>query len=358
MRRAILFSSLLVLVFITALATSSLGSVSPKIHSSRFVRAPGDSGVLVRQSSVSEQSDALSYWTPARMAAAKPRELSVTGPFPNSSAAPIESGNPGMVPGRDQAGNTLPTTQNLGLAAPFVNTAYRYPYPFERFEAPGLVDYTSYPYSTVGKIFGTDSLGDFECSGSVINSVNLSVVWTAGHCVDGTTLPPVFVPGYRNGTAPFGIWTAQTSWVSTQWHRKNNLAFDLGALILAPDSTGRQIVNVTGGLGMTWNISPIQHWHIIGYPAASPFNGELQWTCTASQASVLPITKKAPPTLGVGCDITPGASGGPWIASFGNQYAVNGLVSYSVRGYPKATFGPYFGDVARNLFGCATDGVC
>jgi hypothetical protein len=37
---------------------------------------------------------------------------------------------------------------------------------------------------------------------------------------------------------------------------------------------------------------------------------------------------------------------------------VNGLVAYGYRRYPKALFGPYFGDAVGDLFACASDGDC
>ena len=264
-----------------------------------------------------------------------------------------------MMPSRDRSGNTSPTDNTLRPAAPFVSNAYRYPFPFERFEAPGLVNYTAYPYSAVGKLFGTDANGDFQCSGSVINSANRSVVWTAGHCVTyhGADIQQaIFVPGYKDGTAPFGIWTADSFWASRKWQQDNNPLADFAALVLAPDATGRSIVNVTGGLGIEWGISAVQHWHAMGYPAVSPFDGERQWTCTASQAAYESFGRRF--TLGIGCDFTGGSSGGPWIESFGAGNFVNGLVTYGYSKYPKAIFGPYFGDAVGTLFNCATDGVC
>lgn len=364
MRRGILIGSLLLLVFASSPIANSLGSVRPP-RPSGFVPAKGNPNVLVRTVGVSEQSAALDYWTAARMAAAKPRDMTAAGNLPTATRAPLGAGIPGMVPGRDQAGNVLRNVESrLRRPPPFVNTAYRYPYPFDRFEVPGLVDYTQYPYSAVGKIFFTDVTGDYVCSGAVINSENGSVVWTAGHCSTegGNDMQSaIFVPGYLNGAAPFGQWAVQSFWVPKQWVRTNNQAYDFSAYVLAADpTTGQTIIDVTGGLGIAWNVSDIQHWYIMGYPAAAPFDGERQWTCSTSQASFDLAGDKLrdPLAIGVGCDMTGGSSGGPWILSFGNANLVNGLVSYGYQRYRKATFGPYFGNEVRDLFNCARDGVC
>jgi V8-like Glu-specific endopeptidase len=222
----------------------------------------------------------------------------------------------------------------------------------------------AYPYSAIGKVFLSDALGDYVCSGAVINSDVGNVVLTAGHCATlyGIDIDSaVFVPAYQQGTAPLGEWGVESFLVPRPWERLNNEAYDVAFYLLSPDpTTGEQIESVTGGLGIAWNMTSIRHWHILGYPAARPFDGELQWTCTASQASLDTVGIKStdPPAIGLGCDMRGGSSGGPWITGFGDTNVVNSLVAYGYRRYPKALFGPYFGDAVRDLFACANEGSC
>jgi V8-like Glu-specific endopeptidase len=40
--------------------------------------------------------------------------------------------------------------------------------------------YSTYPYSTVGKVFFNQGGGSYVCSASIVKP---TVIWTAGHCV-------------------------------------------------------------------------------------------------------------------------------------------------------------------------------
>ncbi|HEY7667509.1 MAG TPA: hypothetical protein VIE12_05225 [Actinomycetota bacterium] len=301
------------------------------------------------------------YWTSSRMREAEPRAMILPGRLPRRAVRLRPDGPAQIVPA---AGPATPEPAPRRRRPPFDNTAYRYPYPFERFQAPGLTDYTAYPYSAVGKVFLSDALGDYVCSGAVINSDAGNVVLTAGHCATlyGIDIDSaVFVPAYRGGTAPLGEWPVESFLVPKRWERVNDEAYDVAFYLLGSDPmTGEQVEAVTGGLGIAWNMSSIRHWHILGYPAAKPFDGEVQWTCTASQASLDTVGYRSidPPAIGLGCDMTGGSSGGPWISGFGDTNIVNGLVAYGYRRYPKALFGPYFGDAVGDLFACANEGSC
>ena len=61
----------------------------------------------------------------------------------------------------------------------------------------------------VGALFSTSAgkLSQHFCSASVINSPHGDLVITAAHCVTHTSGTVVFVPGYNNGTTPYGVWT-------------------------------------------------------------------------------------------------------------------------------------------------------
>ena len=78
---------------------------------------------------------------------------------------------------------------------------------------------TLYPYRASGKLFFTDGGSSFVCSASMIKR---GVVVTAAHCVAAFGQSRFysnfqFVPGYRNGNAPFGVWAAQTVCVMTSY---------------------------------------------------------------------------------------------------------------------------------------------
>ena len=81
------------------------------------------------------------------------------------------------------------------------------------------------PYSGTdrdnGKVFFTMGGVNYVCSGtSVVASSGLSLVWTAGHCVNEGPGPYatnfLFVPAYIDGTAPYGKWAGTTLQTTSQ----------------------------------------------------------------------------------------------------------------------------------------------
>lgn len=81
---------------------------------------------------------------------------------------------------------------------------------------------TSYHFNgtpTVGALFvpGAYPASLHTCTASVIRSTSRDLIMTAAHCVTGTGRGYVFVPGYRNGKAPYGVWHVVAAYGSPQW---------------------------------------------------------------------------------------------------------------------------------------------
>jgi len=72
---------------------------------------------------------------------------------------------------------------------------------------------------TVGALFVPGAYpGSFHtCTASVIRSTSRDVIMTAAHCVTGSGRGYVFVPGYRNGRAPYGVWHVVAAYGSPRW---------------------------------------------------------------------------------------------------------------------------------------------
>lgn len=294
------------------------------------------------------------YWTPERMANAKPYPA-IFPRFAKKSAVPRMRGAPG-------AGNSaLPgestyeaIEQTFPFAAmPNITQGYNYPAPFTRYQ--NFDPYSRFPYSAVVKVFFTDGGNDYVCSGSVWPSRS---VLTAGHCVYNNDAHRyhtnvVVVPQYFNGQGPYGSFNA-TSLLTTQGWRNGDFSFDFGLIQIA-DKGGNKISYYTGFLGGKWNVTAVQHFTIIGYPAGRPFNGNTQQIC---QSSFAYFDSGDPQPVGVGCDLTGGSSGCPWIVRFsgagGGNNQVNGLMSYGYQSKPKDSYSPYFGSAAKNFWEYAT----
>jgi V8-like Glu-specific endopeptidase len=76
-----------------------------------------------------------------------------------------------------------------------------------------LTPYTTYPYSTVGKVFFRQNGRSWVASAA---SIGNNGIFTAGHVVhagnnqaSGWSTNMVFVPAYKDGVAPFGQFTVR-----------------------------------------------------------------------------------------------------------------------------------------------------
>lgn len=293
---------------------------------------------VVEAGAVSTVRDLDAYWTPERMSEARPAKVVLPG-----DPAALDSGTSGP---ETKAG----------------------PIPYTRYELPNT---TAFPERVHGKVFFTKpGIGNYVCSGTVVNGSNDSTVMTAGHCVYGGSgfwTNWVFVPGYRNGSAPFGTWTASTLFAPSGWTTtaiapdppNPNYKFDYAAAVINRNSAGLELEDVVGARGIAFNQSTNQHFISHGYPAAplpppSPptFDGSKLWACESDFGGLdLNLGGVGPPTMAIGCDMTGGSSGGGWVITdaSGNAF-VNSVNSYKYGPEPEMMFGPYFDSTTQMLF--------
>ncbi len=225
-----------------------------------------------------------------------------------------------------------------------------------------LVPDSTAPESRVhGAIF--ISLGIFgygRCSGTAVRSRNESVVITAAHCLhfggragrwfldDG-----VFVPGYRYGQRPFGVFPIR--WIDTakQWRSNGSRNFDVGALVVGENQRGQSLTEAVGGAGIAWNLKASQTFDVYGYPASEPFDGETQRLCKGKPFlghDASSFVAPGPLNLAVACGVTGGASGGGWMIE-GNR--LNSVSNYTYFDEGSPVYGSYFGTEVKRLFGRA-----
>ena len=156
------------------------------------------------------------------------------------------------------------------------------------------------------------------------------------------------MPAYKDGSRPFGTWTASELLTTSAWGNSGDFSYDLGAAIMAPN--GGSLTDVVGGRSVAFNYARGQQFTSFGYPAAPPFGGQRLHVCEAPYAAADPGT--SPQTMAIGCDMTGGSSGGGWIVG-GAVYSVN---SYGYTSQPNVMYGPYQGAVAQSLFTTAETG--
>jgi hypothetical protein len=170
-------------------------------------------------------------------------------------------------------------------------------------------------WPAVGAIFDADDVGPAGpaadghfCSGAVVDTPAGDTVVTAAHCVaDGDGTPArtdiVFVPGYHDGIAPFGVWTVRDSAVDQRWLDDADPDLDVAFLTVGRDGAG-PIEDLTGGYALSADSGDGGLVQVVGYPEGA-------------DDPVAPTgfaTRFGPTQLRlVGADLPGGTSGGPWL---------------------------------------------
>lgn len=275
------------------------------------------SGVWLEPSTAGDAGD---LWTPARVREAEPIELH-----------------------QDRAGASAAATGEFG----------------DDFEQ--VADPTAPEFRINGVVLL--SLGIFgygRCSGTAVRSANESVVMTAGHCVNGggpnRWFPgeAAFIPGYRYGQRPFGIFPVRWMDTTRQWRATGGSPnFDVGAMVVGRNQAGQLLGEAVGGAKFASGLKRDQAFTVHGYPAEDPFDGETQRDCGA--ATYLghdphSLGYPGPLNLAVRCSVTGGASGGGWLI---HGDTLNGVTSYGYFDRQSPDFGPYFGKEVARLYGRA-----
>jgi hypothetical protein len=179
----------------------------------------------------------------------------------------------------------------------------------------------------IGRVYGQYGPNTwYVCSGTVVNSPNSSIVWTAAHCVlspDFHHRPPeaiYFVPGLQPSTVgnpqPYGLWRAVAWAVPKAFARYGDPRAanrDYAALLIARNAQGLTIGQALGGgERISFAYSAPRRVVALGYPAADKFSGN-QSLIGCGPARV----GRRFGMLRIACGATAGASGGPWLAGVG-----------------------------------------
>jgi len=280
---------------------------------------------------------AVAFWTAERMMRAKPLDVQVSEkPAIALRRRPVgpEAGTPHVHPPLSPGG-----------AATVSSTSETVP------------DSTAPTTRQHGVVFLVTPFGLGRCSGTSVNAPNFSVVMTAGHCIHTggrrgrwIDFRWVFVPGYRYGQRPFGIFPAK--WIDTtrRWRATASQNYDVGAAVVSRNGSGQRLAEAVGGTGIAWGLKPRQVFDIHGYSAEPPFDGETQSVCTDTPFlghDALSILSPGPLNLAAECNVTGGASGGGW--TIGNEI-LNSVTSYGYGDDPATDFGPYFGKEVGRLY--------
>ena len=185
------------------------------------------------------------------------------------------------------------------------------------------------------------------CTASVVDSPAGDLVITAAHCVSGMTPGQIaFVPGYRGGAAPYGVWLASAVLSDSTWQASSDPDHDVAFLVVHRTGSSERIQDLTGGeqLGIGW---PARVWvDVIGYPDAT----EQPITC---QNESKPLGARE---MEFDCGgYTDGTSGGPFLGRV-NPSTGDGTVIGVIGGYEQGgdiasvSYSPGFGRAVQALY--------
>ncbi len=207
----------------------------------------------------------------------------------------------------------------------------------------------------IGPLFTTvaGKLGQHFCTASVIDSPSGDLAITAAHCVTGTSGTIDFVPGYHDGSAPYGVWTVTKVYVDQAWSSSSSADDDFAILRIGQPGSSVPIEDETGAEQLaTGTPASRQQVQVIGYPNTTnqpvtcqnwlrePMAGQLEFDCGG---------------------YTDGTSGGPFLSKV-NHATGQGMVIGVIGGYqqggdtPEVSYSAVLGAKAAALYKTAVAG--
>ena len=271
------------------------------------------------------------YWTPARMAAAAPRDFVRTG----GQYVPA-AGKPG------------------GSGSRVVGASW-----------PNLKGKIS---TAEGKVYFHMDGGDWQCSGTSTSDSRsgYSLVLTAGHCaydetnghgsLNGFATNWMFMPAWDQQPATFstactnskyGCWTAQALFVHNGFANAggfNDQAthYDWAFALVGPGGKSNTQLEALGTFSVqAGSVAKGDTEYLYGFPAAGKYHGNDLTYCAGPTVEDAGNSNS---TWGVACDMTGGSSGGGWLDGSngdGTSGVLGGLNSYGYSGV-KFMYGPKF----------------
>jgi V8-like Glu-specific endopeptidase len=218
--------------------------------------------------------------------------------------------------------------------------------------APGQTanPHTALTALRVGALFVRAGSADHFCTASVVDSPAKNLLVTAAHCINGGDgsgykQDIVFIPDYRDGNAPYGIWTPERLLVASEWATSANPNDDVGFVVLESHD-GQNIEQILGGDRLAIDSGYRFLVRVTGYPdsADAPITC-LNWTSRQSASQ-----------LQFDCNgYTDGTSGSPWVAHFDPQSRTGTIVGV-VGGYQQGgdtssvSYSAYFSSEIHQLY--------
>lgn len=166
------------------------------------------------------------------------------------------------------------------------------------------------PADAIGALFRLTHRGQLTgshfCTASVVDSPQGDLVMTAAHCVTGLGAGQfAFVPGFRDGHTPYGVWPVAQVTVDRAWATSADPDHDVAFLQVKKLGSDTTVQSVTGGDRLGLSQPAGQFVRVTGYPdrLSAPITCE-NW-----------VTAFSPTQLRFDCGgYTNGTSGSPMLA--------------------------------------------
>ena len=178
-------------------------------------------------------------------------------------------------------------------------------------------------FARVGALFGADRAGSLTgghfCTAAVVHSAGHDLIATAAHCLDRDG-DLVFVPGYRDGKAPYGVWRVTGRYAADGWATGQDEDSDIAFAVVADRPAGRGgkgVEDVVGGAygfaaGTATGSTAVT---VTGYPDTR----ETPVTCTNKPTAHSRTQQR------IECPgFAAGTSGSPWVNGEGRIVGVLG----------------------------------
>ena len=202
----------------------------------------------------------------------------------------------------------------------------------------------------VGALFEHDPSGNHFCTASVVASPGRDLLITAAHCINGGKnggyrQDIVFIPDYRDGQEPYGVWVPAHLLVAPQWENSSDPDYDVGFIVLKPYD-GKNIEEVLGANQLGIDPGYENLVRVTGYPAS----GDAPVTC------INRTSEQSESQLRFDCGGFPGGtSGSPWVTNF-NLRTRTGTIVGVIGGYEEGgsteaiSYSSYLGQEVQQLY--------
>jgi V8-like Glu-specific endopeptidase len=206
----------------------------------------------------------------------------------------------------------------------------------------------------VGALFEHDASGNHFCTASVVASLGRDLLITAAHCINGGKSGGyrqdiVFIPGYRDGQEPYGVWTPARLLVAPQWENSSDPDYDVGFIVLKPDD-GKNVEDVLGANQLGIDPGYQNLVRVTGYPSSQ----------NAPVTCVNRTSEQSKSQLRFECDgFAGGTSGSPWVTRF-DPRTLTGIIVGVLGGYQEGgstedvSYSAYLGPEVEQLYRQAT----